>query len=267
MTHSKKIILALCASLTLLPAIAAAETVSDSTNVRAQLTQEKLRLDAPPTLPIPPKAFDGVNPAVTARMKASTTIASTTRAELKVRMEAEREKVEARKEEIQKQIEETRANIEARREELKKAAEEKRADIKQRLDERRQENIKRFASQMFDRFDAAIARLNTLADRIESRINKLEELGQDVAEYRALLDEGRAKIELAIEAQAAAETSVDEIVISDDPKSSFEKCRGFTKEVVQALKAAHQALVDVIEAMKATQADDSNDTATTTSEE
>ncbi len=261
MKHKKLLIPVVCAVFALLPSVVAAETETDA---RPELKREMLQLDVPPSLPVPPKAFEGVKPSTTARIKASTTIASSTRTELKARMEAEREKVEARKEELQKQIEETKKNIEARKEELQKAAEEKRADMKQHLDERRQENIKRFANQMFDRFDAAIDRLNTLADRIESRINKLEELGQDVSTYKTLLDEARTKIDLAIQAQAAAETSVDEIVVSDDPKSSFEKCRGFTKEVVEALKAAHQALVDVIEAMKAAQADDSDGTATTT---
>ena len=226
--------------------------------------REALRLKASSTLPAVPKPPI----LVPARIKATTSanIASTTRMELKERLDAKKGEIDTRKEELRKKTEETRKEVELRKEEIRKAAEEKREEFKARLDERRQENIKRFANQMFDRFDAAIERLNKLADRIESRLDKLEEAGRDVDTYRDLLEDARAKIELAIEANEAAEVSIEEVVVSDDPKTAFEKCRGFTKEVVEALKAAHQALVDVIAAIKAEQAnaDDDDSTATTT---
>lgn len=267
MKHIKALIITVCATCIILPAVAHAQT---DTNTRPELKREMLRLDAPPTLPPTPTPFGGINSA-TLRVRATTSgdIASTTRAELQERLRIERAEIEAKKETLRERTEETRRMIEERKEEMRQAMEEKREEFKQRLDDRRQENIRRFANQMFDRFDAAIERLNTLADRIESRLDKLEDLGWDVTSYRALLEDARAKIELAVEANEAAGVSIEEVVISDDPKSSFEECRAFTKEVVAALKDAHQALVDVIAAIKAApeNADDDDDsTATTTSD-
>jgi hypothetical protein len=274
MNKTKTSLLVLATVFVLLPVATYAENASTTGSVdlkqklnvsvgtHEQKLDATLKVRASSTLPLPPGSngidMPGVHAGLT--IKASST-ATTTRAQLLDRLKAEQKNIIDRKNELKDQADKMRKTLDDRKE----AIAEKKTEFKAHFDERRQENIKRLADVMFDRFDAAVDRLKKLADRIDSRLTKLASAGVDVSAYRTMLADARAKIDLAIQANEAAELSAEEITVSDTPKDTFEKCKGLSQEVVRALKAAQQALVDVIAAIKADHPDVEASSSTTAS--
>jgi hypothetical protein len=127
---------------------------------------------------------------------------------------------------------------------------EKRQEIRQRLAERKKIRIKAFFNRMAKRMDFAVIRLNKLADRIESRLNKFEQMGKDIGDSRVLLEEARTAILSAKTAIEEAKSKIDEVLESDEPRTAFGQIRSLVHEVRDSIKAAHQALVNVIRNLK-----------------
>ncbi|MCI0597515.1 hypothetical protein L0Y34_00340 [Candidatus Parcubacteria bacterium] len=94
--------------------------------------------------------------------------------------------------------------------------------------------------------DAMLERLKGLADRIEARINELADAGEDVSAARAALgeaDDALAETERAIEAvKDAMHTALD----SDTPREKLQAVKTLAQTAKEALRAAHQALMEAV---------------------
>ena len=104
--------------------------------------------------------------------------------------------------------------------------------------------------------NAAVERLEKIADRVDSRIVKLEETidGLSLDESKALLLASReALISAASDVEAIFE-AMRSALDSDTPKEAFTEVRTRFSDAKQSLKDAHRALVEAIKSLKAARA-------------
>jgi len=144
-------------------------------------------------------------------------------------------------------------NLREKAQEKRENLQEKAAERKAKLEGRRVQNIRKFFSKMGRRLEAALGRLENITERIASRIKKFEERGANVTEAKTSLEEARARIAEAKAAFEDAKSKLEGVLNSDDPKVAFKEVReGLVKGVAEKIKAAHQALVAAIRALKGT---------------
>ena len=117
------------------------------------------------------------------------------------------------------------------------------SDCKDKHDkgERRGEMMKRAAEVVFNRIDAAIKRFNKIADRIDSRIAKLNGEGTETSAAEADVAAARAKTKEAQDALDAARTLVVTPSVTTDASSTALVDAG--KPVREQLEKAKQALM------------------------
>ena len=142
---------------------------------------------------------------------------------------------------------------------------ERQEDRTTRLSDLRMGRIRAYAERMLARFRAAIARLNRIADRIESRIEKLQERGLDLGTAIGFLREGRAAITEAQTALASIPGTVETALADNDPRTAFAAVHEAFRSAKESLKNAHAALVNAIRVIKAVT--DTETGETTTSDE
>ena len=148
-----------------------------------------------------------------------------------------------------KEIKTIKDKIDAQKESLKNAVEERKQNILGKM----KEKIDKFVQNMLERFDAATNRLEKIADRINSRITKMEAKSVDVSKAKELLTTARTKIDIAkISAAGIASTtniyslSTTTEVIRED----FKAVKTQIEKAKEDIKTAHAALVDVINNLK-----------------
>lgn len=145
-------------------------------------------------------------------------------------------------------------------------------EMRGKMMERRSEILKRMANQMLGRMNAAIERITKLADRIDSRILKLKGKSIDTSKAEASIVIARTKIGDAKAAVVLAQSAVAGALINADTSASSTTSVDAGKPVREALEkarvavvAAHKALIDAIEALKANTKIDGEVHASTTS--
>lgn len=161
-----------------------------------------------------------------------------------------KEKREAVRTEIKDKREEIRDTIKEKREAFKDEAKERINVLKEKVSEERAKKIEAFFGGMVRKFEAAISRLRTLADRIDSRLDKFEDEGKDVSALRTALDNARNSIESAEDALDKAKEEFTTFASTENPKEYFEKVKTVVHNVSQKVREAHKALVDVINSVK-----------------
>lgn len=119
-----------------------------------------------------------------------------------------------------------------------------------RMEERREKLIKEHADRVVRRLTQALERFDNIADRIGSRLDKLATEGASVTDLRTKLAAARAKIADAKTSVSGIQAAVEAVLISSDPKASFEAAREVINGAHEKVKAAHAALVDVVNALK-----------------
>jgi len=139
--------------------------------------------------------------------------------------------------------------------------EARRAEMETRRDERRETlrdaaraRVHAFMERMLRRFDAAIQRLRNLADRVGSRIEKLEmqrHAGWDLTNAKELLATARVEIDAAAATLVAIRANLEAAVAEDDPRAAFEAIHEAIGEAKDAVRKAHRALVEAIVAIRA----------------
>jgi hypothetical protein len=155
-----------------------------------------------------------------------------------------------------------KSDIEAKKEALKKEIETKKDSLKNAVAERRQnatdkirDRVNQFTQTVIERFDATVGRMGKLADRIDSRIAKIEAKNIDVSKAKALMVIAKTKIETAKAsialitiptnvASSAASTTLASI------KEDFKVSKTQMDKAKEDIKAAHAALVDVVNSLK-----------------
>lgn len=150
-----------------------------------------------------------------------------------------KEKLEERREEIQNRIM-------VRKEMLATRGAEARA----RLKERKRELIRNHYGRLNRRFQAAIARLEMIAERIESRLDLLADEGYAVEEQRAGVEKARSDIEVAKQLVSEAETEFGKAVDSETPIADFGAVKETMLNVKELLKDIHRQLTLIIQSIK-----------------
>lgn len=154
------------------------------------------------------------------------------------------------KEERQEQREEKKEQREEVREERASKSQEFRSELKERLSSLRKERIKKWWTKAARRLSQLIDRQNRLADRVETRIERLEDAGKDVSAQRTALAAARLKIDASAAALASASAQVDVVISDNTPAEAFRKLHELHKGVISKIREAHYALVRVVVSLK-----------------
>ena len=133
----------------------------------------------------------------------------------------------------------------------KERTEERRELIREKLEGQRKERVGSHISKVGESFENAIERIHELEKKIHGRIRDMVARGFDMTKSEELIagthtkiDEARAKIQ-------EMKTALEAIVESEDPSVAFAEARELTDPAKEAVRAAHQSLVEVITSMKA----------------
>ena len=185
-----------------------------------------------------------------------TRTASTTRNQIKDIRKEQLEKQKEMREETKNRIDTLRDEAKDRRENAStsRATTTREERKENRVDERMQrqrEIIKAHFTKMMRRLDAAVLRLEKLAARMDTRIDKLTAKGVDMTKAKEKMTIARGKIADAKQAIADARTAADALVNSEKPKELFGDIRKLIKKAEQTVKDAHRALVEALREIKA----------------
>ena len=164
-----------------------------------------------------------------------------------------RQRAEERREAVRQRIEQRRDAIQTRVELRREKIATRVAEIRRRVAEHRKVLIRRFFKRMLRRFEAATVRLGRIADRIESRLDKMEAREIDVSGLREDLADVRDDLSVAEGLLDGLEAKVEELLASDDPKAAFGIVRDTVLETRDMLKDIHKQFVEIIRQMKGPQ--------------
>lgn len=170
------------------------------------------------------------------------------------------------------------------REEVRNRFNEKRDEIKNKMEERKQERseehkaklsakvqarLSEYVERIAERMEAAIGRLEQIADRIGARIDKMEtEKGVDLSAAKESLDDAYVLIGEAKEyAGLIGEVSVDALT-SENPQNRKDEVRDAVKLTAESIMEIHKALSEAVMNIKASfgnaEKGDEKDNATST---
>ena len=165
---------------------------------------------------------------------------------------AQAEEMNARKQPLINAVKNTEG-IENRGEEKQireEVREEKREEIKQKLTENSIRRIRAYTERIVNRFNAALERFVILSDRVESRIQKIEEGGILLNDAKTLLQKTREEISLTEIKISEVPLKIDEIIASENLKEMFKDSKEVFKTTNESIKAVHKLLVEVIKSVK-----------------
>ena len=162
-------------------------------------------------------------------VSAANPVANTVRTRLEAKIEAREEKLLQIQQRVTNRIQERTASREAR------------------LNQLRQGLIKNYYAQMSERLWATIARLEILITRIEARVSLVQSEGvkdltsvnSNIASAKTLLSDTKVLL-------TSADEMIDDVIASQDPKSSFAVLRENVNDIKSNLKEVHRLLVKVI---------------------
>lgn len=120
--------------------------------------------------------------------------------------------------------------------------------VKSQIAEEKLFRIRGFVDNMENRFNIHIRNLDSLAQRIQNRIDKLVGEGKDMFKVQTKLNEAKTKIQEAKDELTKLKQGVEDMLLSASPKKTFTNVvKGkLVKAVIVKIKAAHKALVDTI---------------------
>tara|TARA_B100000508_G_scaffold141059_1_gene145730 strand:+ start:2307 stop:2984 length:678 start_codon:yes stop_codon:yes gene_type:complete len=166
------------------------------------------------------------------------------------RREALQEQAAERRAEIASSTEARRAEFASTSEARKEAAQEVREERRIQLQAQAQTRITNLAANMSNRMDAAIERLTNIADRLDSRIAKIQAEGVDTSAAEASLASARMSIDAAAAEIATIDTEVAAVVGSENVRTAWEGLKAKYQEIKNYIKTAHTELRNTVEALK-----------------
>lgn len=165
--------------------------------------------------------------------------------------------------EVKDKIKDARTEIKDIRTENKEMIKEKREDvkenIKQKIEERKSKiatniktKIENHAKNIIERIYATIDRVEKIVIRVESRIQKIKDVGSsDVTEAQKFITEAKTKIALAKTDAQGLEKALAEALLSETPRESFnESFKVIVQNIKQNLKDVRVALENAIKSIK-----------------
>lgn len=163
-------------------------------------------------------------------------------------------------------IEQKRADMDLRRETMRAQAEAKRAEVKAKVETRqvelKEEVVEKKLGNTARVMSATIERLENIASRISSRIEKIKARGGETADAERYLAEAKSNIgsaKLSVAALASVELSGETI------KEDFERIRSVASEVREYLRSAHENLMLSVRALNSSEVKVETSTSTPTS--
>lgn len=134
----------------------------------------------------------------------------------------------------------------------------KRADSKKRADEARAkarerfgEHVQTLVGNVSARLASTSAHLSGIADRIDERIDTLEDEGHDMGASIALLATARTDLSLADDKILAVNVALEAAMATTTPKSQMPQVRAAVKSAEAALKLVKDDLQKTIRSIKA----------------
>ncbi|MEX0917245.1 MAG: hypothetical protein WDZ90_01875 [Candidatus Paceibacterota bacterium] len=149
---------------------------------------------------------------------------------------------------------ELKAELEAKRSERRAQLEALQGERQAALEERVRGRINALADRLLDRLVAAVERLETLGDRVESRIEKFAERGADTTEAENFLAQAEEKLIEAETAIADVAILVEELLLSENPRETYTQLRAELREVTNIIREAHRLLISAVSSLRAAQA-------------
>ena len=122
--------------------------------------------------------------------------------------------------------------------------------IRKRFQDRAKDRVKNSLEKIFNRFDAALERLDGISSRIQSRIDTLDEAGADTSDAQDALDSADAEADAAASAISDARQALEDVINSEDEVSK-EGIREVINEAKEAIKSAYSAYKEAIRILKA----------------
>lgn len=166
------------------------------------------------------------------------------------------EKRQEHKEDRLEKRDEVRENFREHRDEVKENISERRAQfasttalMKTKLTERVKEFVLARAEHFASLLDAMIARLEKLAERIQSRIDVLKDRGVDTTEAETALALAQDEIDEALTSVEALKEAVTKALESETPREALKETKPLAETTKTAIREAHTALVDAIQAL------------------
>ncbi len=225
----KKLITLLTTLVVLTPAMAMAQ----APELRAQVRAEgKAEGHASGTKPLTPSSYPKLGPAIK-------NLASTTRAELKGTGSSTVEMVKAR-------VEAIKGLIDKKRMDMKVRAEEAKGKARERFGER----VEHLVGKVSDRLASTSAHLDTIASRIDTRIDVLQDEGHDMGQSIALLAQARADLSLANDKILLVNSALEAAMSTTTPKGQIPAVRAAVKAAEEALKLTKDDLMKTLRSVK-----------------
>ncbi len=231
----KKLATLLTALVVLTPALVMAQETPKPRplppEVHAQVKAD-MRTGASTTKPLPPSSYPKLGPTIK-------NIASSTRAEFRERVSSTSEMVRARVAAI-KEI------IEQKREHMKERAENARTKAKERFGE----NVEKLVGNVSNRLASTSAHLDSIADRIDARIDTLQDEGHDMQSSIALLAEARTSLSVANDKILAVNVALEAAMSTTSPKGQIPQVRTAVKAAEDALRLTKDGLMETLSSVK-----------------
>jgi len=135
--------------------------------------------------------------------------------------------------------------------EVKERIDAKKQDVRERLINKQRERVSAQIEKMVSRFEKVLEKIDGAKDRVKSRIEKMEEKGIDMTKPKALLVEVPIKIDEAKKSIEQMSEALKVALNSETLREAFGEIRGLVSETKESIKIAHKSLVDVIISIKA----------------
>lgn len=133
-------------------------------------------------------------------------------------------------------------SVTERIERLEEARAERQIERRGVLQDRAQTRIINLAANTSNRHEAAIRRLENVANRLDSRITKLQAQGLDTSAGVAALAVARTELSRARTLLATIDADVVTFVSSENPQTNWGRVKNIYTDSRDAIKAAHSAL-------------------------
>lgn len=118
------------------------------------------------------------------------------------------------------------------------------------LERRAQERIINLAANISNKFDAIIARLANIANRLNNRITKMKAEGYDTAAAEAALERAESAISDARLEMSTIDRAVIDAVGSQSPKTEWQNVKAKYFAARERIKSAHGDLKATVAALK-----------------
>lgn len=125
-----------------------------------------------------------------------------------------------------------------------------RADRQAALSEIRQQRILNLSANISNRMDAAVARLFSVIERLETRIVKMQQTGFDTTAAETKLREAAEQVASARALLSNIDTLVYNATTSEQPLTNWQEVRTTYQEVARLIRASHQSLRETIALLK-----------------